>query len=177
MQEWPAPQFVIAGRSNVGKSSLINTLANRKSLAKTSSTPGKTRSINLYWMPALGGYLVDLPGYGYAKRSKSERELWARLVDRYFQLNLPQVRGVMVLIDSRLQPQQIDLELVNSLKARQIPILPVLTKVDKTKMGWRMKIQRIWKDLAAVPALPLLFSAKSGYGARDLVLRLQELMQ
>jgi GTP-binding protein len=128
-------------------------------------------------MPALGGYLVDLPGYGYAKRSKSERELWARLVDRYFQLNLPQVRGVMVLIDSRLQPQQIDLELVNSLKARQIPILPVLTKVDKTKMGWRMKIQRIWKDLAAVPALPLLFSAKSGYGARDLVLRLQELMQ
>jgi GTP-binding protein len=176
MQEWPAPQIVVAGRSNVGKSSLINTLANRKSLAKISSTPGKTRSINLYWMSGLEGYLVDLPGYGYAKRSTSERELWAKLVDRYFALNLPQVRGVIVLIDSRLHPQQLDLELVNSLKARQISILPVLTKVDKTKMGWRSKIQRTWKDLVSAPTLPLMFSAKNGHGTKELVLGLQELM-
>ena len=176
IQAWPGPQVVISGRSNVGKSSLINTLAGRKSLAKTSSSPGKTRSINLYWMPAFQGYLVDLPGYGYAKRSKKERELWAKLVNRYFEFNLGQITGVLVLIDSRLSPQQLDLELVSSLKGQQMNILPVLTKADKTKMGWRSKIQRTWKDLAAAHVQPLLFSAKTGLGAKDLMLRLQGLM-
>ncbi|MDZ7761207.1 MAG: ribosome biogenesis GTP-binding protein YihA/YsxC [Desulfovermiculus sp.] len=176
IQDWPGPQVVISGRSNVGKSSLINTLAGRKSLAKTSSSPGKTRSINLYWMPTFQGYLVDLPGYGYAKRSKKERELWAKLVNRYFESNLDQITRVLILIDSRLPPQQLDLELVSSLKGQQIAILPVLTKVDKTKMGWRSKIQRTWKDLTAAQGQPLLFSAKTGQGSKELVLRLQELM-
>ncbi len=177
IQEWPAPQVTVSGRSNVGKSSLINALAGRKSLAKTSSSPGKTRSINLYWISDFQGYLVDLPGYGYARRSKKERELWARLVDRYFQSNMAQVKGVMVLIDSRLHPQQLDLDLVSSLRAQQIPILPILTKVDKTKMGWRSRIQRTWKDLAATQNQPLLFSAKTGQGAHELIQHLQHLMQ
>jgi len=176
IQTWPGPHLVISGRSNVGKSSLINTLAGRKSLAKTSSSPGKTRSINLYWMPAFHGYLVDLPGYGYAKRSKRERELWAKLVNKYFESNLGQVMEVVVLIDSRLPPQQLDLELVSSFKGQQIAILPVLTKVDKTKMGWRSKIQRTWKDITVSQTLPLLFSAKTGQGSKDLVLRIQEIM-
>lgn len=177
IQNWPAPQVTVSGRSNVGKSSLINVLAGRKSLAKTSSSPGKTRSINLYWISEFQGYLVDLPGYGYARRSKKERELWARLVDRYFQSNMAQVKGVMVLIDSRLHPQQLDLELVSSLRARQMPILPILTKADKTKMGWRSRIQRTWKDLAATLDQPLLFSAKTGQGAGELIQHLQHLMQ
>ncbi|MFP4048704.1 MAG: ribosome biogenesis GTP-binding protein YihA/YsxC [Desulfovermiculus sp.] len=177
IQNWPAPQVTVSGRSNVGKSSLINVLAGRRSLAKTSSSPGKTRSINLYWISEFQGYLVDLPGYGYARRSKKERELWARLVDHYFQSNIVQVKGVMVLIDSRLNPQQLDLELISSLRARQMPIMPILTKVDKTKMGWRSRIQRTWKDLAATPDQPLLFSAKTGQGARELIHCLHNLMQ
>jgi GTP-binding protein len=177
IQEWPAPQVTVSGRSNVGKSSLINALAGRKSLAKTSSSPGKTRSINLYWISDFQGYLTDLPGYGYARRSKKERELWARLVDRYLQSNMAQVKGFMVLIDSRLHPQQLDLELVSSLRTRQIPILPILTKVDKTKMSWRSRIQRTWQDLAATESKPLLFSAKTGQGAQELTHRLQLLLQ
>jgi GTP-binding protein len=177
IKDWASPQIVVAGRSNVGKSSLINTLAGRKSLAKTSSSPGKTRSINLYWLPELHGYLVDLPGYGYAKRSKKERDLWAQLVNRYFERNAVQVKAVMILIDSRIKPQQLDLDLVNSLKAQQISILPVLTKVDKTKMGWRAKIRRTWLDLTAASFQPVLFSAKNGQGNTELTHHVQDLLQ
>jgi len=177
VQKWPEAQVAVSGRSNVGKSSLINTLAGRKSLAKTSSSPGKTRSINLYWMCAFHGYLVDLPGYGYAKRSKTERELWAKLVNRYLQSNLDRVKGVFVLIDSRLPPQQLDKELVSSLKSQQISIVPILTKVDKTKMGWRSKIQRTWKELAAAKSDPILFSAKTGQGAENVQHCLQTMLE
>ena len=175
VQDLQRPQVAITGRSNVGKSSLINTLAGRKHLAKISSSPGKTRSINLYWMEGPGLYLVDLPGYGYAKRSKQERELWAKLVDTYFQINQAHILGIIVLLDSRLNPQRLDLELVSAFKAQQRLLIPVLTKVDKTKMGWRSQIERTWDEIIASSIKPIQFSAKTGRGKGHLLECLQSL--
>ena len=160
--QWP--QIALAGRSNVGKSSLINCLAMRKKLAKISSTPGKTRSINYYWVHTLEAYLVDLPGYGYAKCSKREREKWSRLVARYFQTNKKESLGVIVLLDSRLPPQKLDLELTTFLGAQGIPIIPVLTKADKAKMAQKGKNLKLWTDLLQSPIPPILCSSRTGTG-------------
>jgi GTP-binding protein len=156
------PQMAVAGRSNVGKSSLLNRLAGRKQLAKTSSTPGKTQSINFYKVEPGGYYLVDLPGYGYAKRSKTDREKWARLIQTYLTDN-PWLRAVLVLIDCRLDPQASDLELTAYLKERKIPVLAALTKADKcSKREGQARLSQ-WQDiLGGVP--PLLFSAVTGQG-------------
>lgn len=124
------PQLALAGRSNVGKSSLVNALAGRKSLAKVSATPGKTRSINYYRIGAKDAYLVDLPGYGYAKCSQEERNKWAYLINWYL-ANTPGLRALVLLLDARLEPQKADLELLAFAQSRSIEILPVLTKADK----------------------------------------------
>lgn len=161
------PQVALAGRSNVGKSSLINCLAGKKKLAKISSTPGKTRSINFYFLPKQGFYLVDLPGYGYAARSKKEQQVWKELISRYFESN-PSLRGVVVLLDSRLEPQALDLQLISFIRERSLELLPVLTKADKGTMSQRTRVQNIWKDLLAPSRPPVLFSAQTGRGKEAL---------
>ncbi|WP_027186150.1 ribosome biogenesis GTP-binding protein YihA/YsxC [Desulfovibrio inopinatus] len=159
----PDPQIALAGRSNVGKSTLVNCLAGRKALAKTSATPGKTRSLNFYHVTPGDYYLVDLPGYGYAKCSKTEREKWARLIEQYF-TECPNLKAVAVLLDSRLSPQKIDLELIDYLSTAHIPILPVLTKADKCKQRERTARQKQWAELAPDAMKPLIVSAKTGQG-------------
>ena len=171
----PEMQVALAGRSNVGKSSLINRLAGRKKLAKISSTPGKTRSINYYWVSPLQGYLVDLPGYGYAKCSKKEREKWSRLVEKFFQLNKNRTTGVIVLLDSRLPPQKLDLELTSFLTSQSIPVIPVLTKADKAKMAQRGKSLQAWRDLLPSAVPPILCSSRTGLGSNEIWNTLRQL--
>ena len=122
-------EYAFIGRSNVGKSSLINMLCNHKGLAKTSSTPGKTLLIN-HFIINDEWYLVDLPGYGYAKRSKTERQKLEQMISSYI-LQREQLVNVFVLIDIRLEPQQIDLEFIDWLGSSQIPFSIVFTKADK----------------------------------------------
>lgn len=161
LTEMPLPQLALAGRSNVGKSSLVNRLANRKSLAKTSATPGKTRSLNFYRVLPEEFYLVDLPGYGYARCSKTERQKWAELIQAYLQHNI-YLRGVVALLDSRLLPQSIDLELVTWLGAQGIEVIPVLTKADKCKQNVRSASQAAWQQFLPTAHKPLLTSSQSG---------------
>lgn len=127
-----SPQLALAGRSNVGKSSLVNALAQRRKLAKVSSTPGKTRSINYYKVSPWGFYLVDLPGYGYARANHAEREKWGRLLERYLK-DCPSLKGLVLLLDSRLPPQTLDINLVEYAQGIGLAIIPVLTKADKCR--------------------------------------------
>lgn len=127
------PEYAFIGRSNVGKSSLINMLTQRKGLAMTSSTPGKTKLINHFrindeW------YLVDLPGYGYAKRSKKDQEKLQNIISFYV-LEREQLTNLFVLIDSRLKPQKIDLEFIEWLGENGVPFSIIFTKADKNKKG------------------------------------------
>jgi len=161
-----SPQIALAGRSNVGKSSLLNRLAGRKQLAKTSSTPGKTQSINLYRIEPGNGYLVDLPGYGYARRSKEERAKWAELIERYLS-GTAWLRAVAVLLDCRLTPQASDLDMVAWLRASDIPVIGVLTKIDKCKKREQQSQQNRWAGLLGGEK-PVLFSSVTGAGYDDL---------
>jgi len=163
LEDFPEVQIALAGRSNVGKSSLVNKLAGRKKLAKISSKPGKTRSLNYYRVDPDGFYLVDLPGYGYAKCSKTERAKWANLIEAYMKNN-HQLRAVAVLLDSRLEPQKLDIELTSYLKSIGIPVIPILTKSDKPKQRERAKLQNQWKDILQQEKAPLCFSSKTGMG-------------
>ncbi|MFM6976491.1 MAG: ribosome biogenesis GTP-binding protein YihA/YsxC [Sphingobacteriaceae bacterium] len=123
------PEYAFIGRSNVGKSSLINMLLNHKGLAKTSQTPGKTQLIN-HFMVNNNWYLVDLPGYGYARTSKVNRGEWERFI-RYYLRNRENLQCVFVLIDSRLEPQKVDLDFCSWLGEQGIPFLLIFTKADK----------------------------------------------
>lgn len=123
------PEYAFIGRSNVGKSSLINMLTNRKKLAKTSSTPGKTQLINHYLINE-EWYLVDLPGYGFAKISKSAREKWGQLIHQYL-MKRKNLRCTFILIDARIEPQKIDLEFMEWLGINQLPFVIIFTKSDK----------------------------------------------
>jgi len=128
------PEYAFIGRSNVGKSSLINMLSNKKELAKVSSAPGKTQLINHFSMESNDKkewYLVDLPGYGYAKRSQSQRKSWQKMIRDYIKKR-ENLMNLFVLIDSRHEPQKIDLEFINQLGEWQIPFALVFTKADKT---------------------------------------------
>jgi len=125
------PEYAFVGRSNVGKSSLINMLCARKALAKTSAKPGKTITIN-HFLIDNAWYLVDLPGYGYAKRSKLARDQWAVLMDAYL-LKRTNLVCTFILIDSRLSPQASDLELMEWMAERQLPFVLVFTKSDKLR--------------------------------------------
>lgn len=129
------PEYAFIGRSNVGKSSLINALTGKKELAKVSSSPGKTQLINHFVVTAGNNrkewYLVDLPGYGYAKRSLSQRKTWEKMIENYIRQRENLV-SLFVLIDSRLKPQAIDLKFVNQLGEWGIPFALVFTKADKS---------------------------------------------
>jgi GTP-binding protein len=167
----PIPEYAFIGRSNVGKSSLINMLVERKKLAKTSSTPGKTRLINHFkinneW------YLADLPGYGYAKVSKKEREAFARMIEKYATQRSNLV-CFFVLIDARIPPQQIDLDFIEWLGDSQLPFVIVLTKVDKINQKVKSKNLGLLKQelSEAWEELPLIFetSAVKGTGKEEVM--------
>ncbi|MFC6997648.1 ribosome biogenesis GTP-binding protein YihA/YsxC [Rufibacter roseus] len=123
------PEYAFIGRSNVGKSSLINMLTGRTKLAKTSSFPGKTQLIN-HFLINDKWYIVDLPGYGWAKVSKTSRESWRKMIHFYFQ-NRPNLACVFLLIDSRLPPQKVDVEFLEQLGIMGVPFVLVFTKTDK----------------------------------------------
>lgn len=161
------PQIALAGRSNVGKSTLVNCLAGRKALAKISATPGKTRSLNFYRANAAGYCLVDLPGYGYARCSQEERNKWAKLIEAYLRKTTT-LRAVAALIDCRLPPQRLDMELVDWLRSRRIPVLVVLTKADKCKQRDRESRKKEWRELAQPAFPPIIFSGKTGLGRESL---------
>lgn len=127
------PEVVLCGRSNVGKSSFINSLFNRKNLAKTSSTPGKTRSINYYDIDSKF-YMVDLPGYGYAKISQAERKKWGILVDDFFS-NSNHINLTIHIIDSRHEPTELDIKLNGMLRLLNLPYIILLNKSDKLKQS------------------------------------------
>jgi len=165
----PYPQVAFAGRSNVGKSSLLNRIAGIKNVAKVSQTPGKTRAVN-FFMTDAGFMLVDLPGYGYAKVSKSMRNEWAGLVESYL-LDNDMLRGVVHLVDSRHPPTSLDTELNGWLNENEINYLVVLTKADKISGNQLTKsVSESKKGLTILPdSGPLVFSAKTGRGKGELL--------
>jgi GTP-binding protein len=136
------PEYAFIGRSNVGKSSLINMLCNNSKLAKISNTPGKTQLINHYEIESTSAksnkktnwFLVDLPGYGYAKRSQQQRRQWSRMIEDYLRKRKTLI-NIFVLIDARHEPQQIDFDFINDLGEWQLPFTIVFTKTDKEKPG------------------------------------------
>ena len=160
------PEIAFIGRSNVGKSSLINMLAGRKNLAKTSGRPGKTQLINHFLIDEQW-YLVDLPGYGYAKTSKKNRAAWGKMIEEYI-LNRSNLQIVFVLIDSRLEPQRIDLEFINWLGECGVPLALVFTKADKQSINkgqqniakFRKTLSQSWAELPPIA----LTSSENGYG-------------
>ena len=141
------PEYAFIGRSNVGKSSLINMLTNRKQLAKTSSTPGKTITIN-HFVINDEWYLVDLPGYGFAQRSKKDRAAWKDMLDEYIK-NRKNLVSMFVLVDSRIKPQKIDLEFINHLGELQMPFSIIFTKVDKIKELELQRNLQVYKEKLA----------------------------
>jgi len=162
------PEIAFAGRSNVGKSSLINCLLNRRKLAHTSATPGRTQTINFY---AINGrfLFVDLPGYGYAKVARSAQEAWWVLVERFL-LERHELRGVVHLVDARHAPTPDDCALEEFLRSAALPSLVVLTKADKVKRGERAAFRARAAEALGLPdpALPLFASAETGEGIAEL---------
>ncbi len=159
-------EYAMIGRSNVGKSSLINSLTGKRKLAKISGTPGKTILIN-HFLINREWYLVDLPGYGFAKRSKTERAKWQKMIKSYI-LNRTSLLTLFVLVDLRIPPQSIDLEFIEWLGVSQIPFVIVLTKEDKLKSmqaannlkAYQNKLLENWEELPKM----IVTSSKSGKG-------------
>ncbi len=155
----PMVQIAFSGRSNVGKSSLINSLLGRKSLARVSASPGKTITINFYDVDKKL-FLVDLPGYGFAKRPPSDKEQWSNLTDGYFTKNpnLDLLKLVIQLVDSRIGPTADDEMMLSFLRASQIPFLVVATKADKLNATERKKSEALLRNHPDIPAdTPIIF--------------------
>ena len=169
------PEVAFSGRSNVGKSSLINRLVNRKALARTSATPGKTATINFYRLDEMR--MVDLPGYGYAKVSDSERRRWSELIEGYFDDDRD-LRLVLQLWDMRHDPSKDDYQMLEYMVERGIPFVIVLTKSDKLNKSERAKrlaaFDAILADLEGVTVIP--FSAVNGEGADEILAILNQVI-
>lgn len=168
LPESTKPEIIFSGRSNVGKSSLINKLTNRKTLAKTSSKPGKTGTINFFEVDNF--HLVDLPGYGYAKVSKYEKQRWSELMEGYF----AQDRNfclVVQLVDMRHKPTADDIAMIDFLNTYGFPYIVVLTKMDKLKKSERAKnLIMIGESLKQFEDIRLFeFSAQTGEGADSII--------
>ncbi len=161
------PEVAFSGRSNVGKSSLINRLVNRKALARTSATPGKTATINFYRLDTLR--MVDLPGYGYAKVSGSERRRWSELIEGYFDQERD-MRLVLQLLDIRHTPSKDDYQMLEYMVDRGIPFVVVLTKADKLNKTQRAErlaaFEQELADYDGVTVIP--FSSVTGEGVEDI---------
>lgn len=158
------PEFAFAGRSNVGKSSLINALMNRKSLARTSAQPGKTQTLNYYNINR-AFYFVDLPGYGYAKVSKAAKESWGRMVDRYLRTSR-QLRAVFLLVDIRHAPGEHDREMAEWITSCGHTPVVIATKLDKIKKSQKDKQLQLIRETLKLPGeiriIPFSSVTKSG---------------
>ncbi|GEO62889.1 ribosome biogenesis GTP-binding protein YihA/YsxC [Companilactobacillus nantensis] len=161
------PEIALLGRSNVGKSSLINTLINRKSFARTSSTPGKTQTLNFYNIEDLL-YLVDVPGYGFAKVSKKQREEFGVMIEEYLTTREP-LKGVIILVDGRHAPSDDDISMYQFVSYYHIPTLVVATKMDKIKGNqWNKTISQVTKAMEINQTDSLqLFSAETKKGKEE----------
>ncbi|MBI2002776.1 MAG: YihA family ribosome biogenesis GTP-binding protein [candidate division NC10 bacterium] len=170
----PWPEVAFAGRSNVGKSSMINRLLSRRDLAHTSSTPGRTRTINFYTVNEQFVF-VDLPGYGYAKVSRALKDAWWGLVEGYLR-EQPQLRGVIHILDARHPPTPLDRELQTFLRGVGLPSLAVLTKADKVPRGARAAVRAAAARALDLPALEatIFFSAETGEGVPELWRAIEE---
>lgn len=171
------PEYAFIGRSNVGKSSLINMLTNRKSLAKTSGRPGKTQLIN-HFIINKNWFLVDLPGYGYAKVSKSSKKVFQKFITAYFSKRA-QLVCAFVLVDSRHEPQKIDLEFMQWLGENQVPFSIIFTKADKlTKTKLPIQINNYIDEMLKYwEEMPNYFitSSSSGLGQEDVLNYIQDI--
>lgn len=162
------PEIALSGRSNVGKSSFINKMINRKGLARTSQKPGKTQTLNFYEINEQI-YFVDVPGYGFAKVPKSEREAWGKMIETYLE-NREQLKAVVQIVDLRHPPSADDKMMYQWLKHFDIPVIVVATKSDKIPKGkWQKHLKVIAKDLEKVESDPLmLFSSETAQGKEEL---------
>jgi len=171
LKQLPAPdlpEIAFAGRSNVGKSSLINRLIKRKNLVKTSARPGKTQSLNFFLLDN-GMYLVDLPGYGYAKVPKKMQASWQSLITEYLEIR-ENLKCVIVIVDLRHAMKIADLQLIDWLRSKDVPFLLVYTKADKLSANQRSKNCAILDAGFGVSSSErLMFSAKTGMGRDELL--------
>ena len=173
------PEFAFIGRSNVGKSSLINKLVGRSGLAKTSSSPGKTQLIN-HFLVNENWYLVDLPGYGYAKVSKVARAEWSRMINFYLR-HRENLACVCVLLDSRHEPQAVDLAFMEQLGTEGVPFVMVFTKTDKQSTAqtkaliteYLRQMSEVWDELPRY----FITSAETGLGREELLEFIAEVNQ
>lgn len=156
------PEIALAGRSNVGKSSFINRMLGRRNLVRTSSKPGKTRTLNFYTIND-SFYFVDVPGYGYAKVSKREREKWGQMMEEYFETR-EQLKVVVLITDIRHRPTEDDLQMIEYISYLQLPLVVIGTKLDRVQRSKRQKqIAQFKKYLAHIKDITLIpFSAETG---------------
>mgnify|MGYP000684033081 FL=1 len=158
------PEFALAGRSNVGKSSFINKMIGRKSMARISSKPGKTQTLNFYKIEETL-YYVDVPGYGFAKVSKTEREAWGKMIETYI-TSREQLRAVVLIVDLRHAPTNDDVMMYDFLKHHELPCIVIATKADKIPKGkWQkhLKVTRETLDMDKEDDL-IMFSSETGLG-------------
>ena len=168
------PMIAVCGKSNVGKSSFINMLANRKKLAKTSSEPGRTRLVNYF---DFGEFiLADLPGYGFARVSKGEKEKWAKTLDDFFK-DKAKIAHVFMLVDSRHDPTADDVQMIEYLHFYTLPFTVTLTKSDKlSRMKLKEHIKAIAADLYLAPANLLATSSETGYGKDEVLQKIKSVI-
>lgn len=168
------PMIAVCGKSNVGKSSFINMLANRKKLAKTSSEPGRTRLVNYF---DFGEFvLADLPGYGFARVSKTEKDKWARTLDAFFK-DKETISHIFMLVDSRHDPTADDMQMIEFLHYHTLPFTVVLTKVDKlSKMKLKEHLRAIAADLYLGVENLLASSAETGYGKQEILAKIRSVI-
>lgn len=169
------PMIAVCGKSNVGKSSFINMLANRKKLAKTSSEPGRTRLVNYF---DFGEFiLADLPGYGFARVSKGEKEKWAKTLDDFFK-DKEKIAHVFMLVDSRHDPTADDVQMIEYLHYHMLPFTIVLTKADKlSRMKLKEHIRAIAADLYLAPNNLLATSSETGQGKEDVLNKIKQVIE
>jgi GTP-binding protein len=170
------PEVAFAGRSNVGKSSLLNTLVRRKSFARVSRTPGRTREINFFRINN-AFVLVDLPGYGYARISKEKKKGWRPMIESYLR-RTTQLRGIVLLLDIRREPSEDDRAMLDFLAEVEVPTIVVLTKADKlSKAGARERAAEISRALALGDDQVIQFSAQTGEGRVELLEALMQIVE
>jgi len=170
------PQIAVAGKSNVGKSTLINRLCRRSKLARTSSTPGKTRLINIFLLNE-EFHLVDLPGYGFARVDKKEKARWGRMMQDYFSRS-EELKHVLCLVDIRHEPTEDDLTMNRFLREMNIPFTVIATKADKISRGARSRyLAPICRGLLVQPWEIICFSGEDGTGREELLARIEEILK